>query len=458
MNSKTCSLPLLFLPLLLSLGCKTMDFARVRRAESEGLLEEMSSRTAESLPRGEPVSLEQCIEIALFNNWNVKTSEIRSRLAELDRKAAFSAFLPVVDAELTSYTLSDPPTVDFLGMSIQMGDKDITEMAVHAQMPVFAPQAWFAYAARKKAEDIGAFVLRRTRQLICLRVIALYHSCLTLEKMRGVFSQSLEQAETLLQEAEALAGKGLATPAEVEAAKTLVVSRQLDLSGNERALSSAKGELLLTMGLSPQAEITLQDPPPFETPQGEVEDWILSALLNRPELAAADRNVEIQKDQIKIAIADFVPGLGVGGAWTNSSDSFVKYSTVWTAGIKGVLTLFDGFANVAAYKAAKERHQEAFLRREEQCVTIMLEVLRAKWNLDSATEALALARQYAHSESLRFREIQAQYREGLVQTSSFLDAMSRKDRAFIQVTVAEFQSRVAAATLWDVMGKARKEQ
>jgi len=437
-------------------GCGSKDFIRIRERQTEQWIDRMEARSLELLPPGQSMTLDQCVDIALLHHWNVKRAEMETRLAKLDRRVAFSVFLPAVNAEWTGMSMNKAPTVDFLGMSLQMGDRNVTEATLQAQMPVFSPQAWFAYSARRKSEDISLFVLRRTRQLIALRVMVLYYSCLSLERLHEGLLQSAKQAEILLSEVKALYKEGLATPSEMEATKTLLLSRQYNLSENERDRRRTQAELLWAMGLSPNSEILLEASKISELPEGEVDDWILEALLNRPEMAIADRSVEIRKDQVKMAIAGFLPGLGVGGAWNHTSDSFSKYSSVWIGGVSAVLTVFDGFANVAAYQAARQRHQESFVQREEASVTIMLEVLQSHWNVMKAMDVVVLTRQVYASESLRIKEVEAQYKEGWVRTSDLIEAIAQRDNAVAQMAVAEFQAQIATAILWDVMGKGRE--
>ena len=85
----------------------------------------------------------------------------------------------------------------------------------------------------------------------------------------------------------------------------------------------------------------------------------LEALLSHPRLAIADRSIEIEKEKVKIALSNFLPRLFGFVYRPDSLEDFVSASDQWIYGMAGTLTLFNGFANINEYKAARERRREA---------------------------------------------------------------------------------------------------
>jgi outer membrane protein TolC len=288
-----------------------------------------------------------------------------------------------------------------------------------------------------------------------LQVTVDYFQCLSLEESEKALDSELAAAVEMEKKLRNLSEEGLVRPWQADQAQVLVQARQIERDRTQRSLRQAKANLLAALGLSPLAEITLRTETPLEPPVARLEDLVLEALMNHPQLRIADRNVEIQKEQVKIALADFLPKLFGFVYRPEALEDFGPSSNQWIYGLSGTMTLFNGFANINEYKAARERREESFLEREQASLAVILEVMRAYLTVATAYEQVALARSALDVASRRFVETEQQWREGLVGSSELLDVAARRDSARAQATAARFQYQVATATLWNVMGKTR---
>jgi len=451
------SVPAIMLCACIVSGC-AVDFDLMRRRHAEQFPEQLSARTSELLGDNRTVGLDECVRIALANNLDVRTARLNRRLARLDRKIAFSNFLPQVDLEVTTLSAGRQQGVRFGAGSASMSDRAVTRTVLSGQQSIFLPETWFLYEMYKKGEGVSRLLQQRTRNMIRLQVTTLYFACLAQARSARAIANSLERSESLRKELQALAGEGLALPSQVQQAETLLKTHQVELARNRRLQRETKSDLLDAMGLAPMGDITLRNENPLAAPPGDLADQVLHAMLNRPELRIADRTIEIRKDETRIAIARFLPKLVGLGDLTHSSDSFLKYSTMSTLGVSGVMTVFNGFRNVFEYRAARQREQLASIDRERACMTVMLEVIRARLQLDDAAEQCALARRETVSARTFMDETQAQWREGLIVTSDKLDAVSRDAAARANLSISEFRHQVAAATLHDVIGPVRGDE
>lgn len=463
MNGKSFMTPfksplagIVFLMAILS-GCASVDYRTMREADSGLFIDRLEEKSGELLPADRPLSLAEAVAIALENNLDVQLKDLQTRLARLDRQAAFGNFLPVVDLNY-SWSSSDPvQKMKAGGGYMQTSDRAFSYAQIEAQQPIFLPQAWILYSMRQKGQDISELLAERTRQLISLQVTGEYYACLSLEQSQSYLQQALRETETLLAEVQAYEREGLVTPAQLKRVETLLLSRQVALEENARQLRQAKADLLETLGLNPLADFQLQPPDPIQDATPELPDLMTEALLQRLELHAADRNIELQKDQTRMAIADFLPNLFGLGDVTYNSNSFLKYSSIWSGGVAGVLTVFDGFQNIHQYRSARETEQEGFLKREQLCLSILLEVLNARLEADRSADRLKLAECHLESVELEWKEIQARWREGLIRVSEYLEAEARRDEAQTQLAQARYRHQVALAALADVTGGTRKE-
>ena len=440
--------------LVFTAGCSP-KISRVDHAGSfPGQLDE---KTARILPDA-PIALSECIDIALANNLDLQALEIQKRLASLDRKVAFGNFLPNIGLRFSFSATDNPQLRQTASGPVQLSDQQLANVAINLQQPIFLPQAWYLYDMRRKGEDISNLILQRTRQLIALQVTSLYFAGLTLKEAEDYLETATWSAEALLKETKAFEREGLVMPSQSREVETLLLESRITLKNIRRISTEYRANLLETMGLSPFGNIQLKREIPFSTaPQRDITEDVLEALINRLELHIDDRTLEIRKQEIRNAIAAFLPRIVGLGGFSSSSDSFLTYSNVWSYGVSATLSIFDGFQDLFGYRAAREREKEAFIEREQTCMMIMLEVLKARNRAEQAADQLQVATLSSETAEESFREAEAQWNEGLLQISEILEAVKNRDQARFIVTVAQYQQQVALATLDDVLGRTKKE-
>jgi outer membrane protein TolC len=451
------SLCIALLFMIMQAGCATLTKEN-RERHADTYQRNLIELTQTELTGEREVSLEDCIQIALRNNLKGQTAGIRARIKKLERKIAFSNFLPALELKGDYSAWEHQPMVKVSEgptgpVYHAMHDTDITEFALEARMPIFAPAAWYLYAVHKRGEDIGELLMEYTKQMITLQVTGLYYQCLALEETENSLASRVAASETLQQQMDDYYQEGLVSEWQLKQVEALALARRIELNHTKRSIREAKADLLGSMGLSPLADIRLFPETPLDAPDGGLDELVLQALLNNPQMHISDRTVEILKDRAKIAISNFLPNLVGFASFTSTSDSFVFDPDYWISGLSGVLNVFNGFANIYEYKAAREREREAMVQREEACLAMMLQVIKAHLNLENAEDALALAEKSLTVARGRLAEIEAQWQEGMVKPSERLSAIAEFEAADTAVTNAHFQRQVSIATLLNVLGK-----
>lgn len=432
-------------------GCAPVFKEAPRKQQTAEFYSRQEKQTAQNLEPGVPVSLDRCIDIALGNNLDGQIAAVQSRIATLDRESAFGNFLPRIEVSYSFTDLDNPPMRKAGETFVQASDPSISRTQVVAQMPIFVPQAWFAYDMFRKNEDIHNLIRRRTEQLIRLNVTARYYACLAAMQNSRNLDSAIREAEKLVRDAKAFEREGMIQASQRARAEALLIARQNALADNERALRLEKSGLLSSIGLSPLGDIAPVEPELISADMLPLEDQIYSAMLNRLELHISDHEMALRKQQTRMAIAAFLPNILGIGSFTHDSDSFLKFADTWSFGISGFLTLFDGFQNVFQYRISKEREKEAFTRREQACMMIMLEVIRARTKVDEIEDQLQLVNKNLEAAQEVSKENNALWREGLISLSVYMQSISELDKAMSQVTILHYQNQIALATLLDVM-------
>ena len=440
-------------------GCGSFDGQKVRR-EHAGLFQSSSRELTEHELEGrKSLTLGDCIAIALRNNLQVRMAEIQGRIAHMDRLVSFAAFLPMVEATGGLTAVDRQPMLRFSAlqagqsMFIPMQDRTVGRAALQAQIPIFRPSTWFLYRASQRGEETGALLQEYTQQRIRIEVTSQYFNCLSLRESKRSVGGQITASRQLQAEIEARHAQGLAEDWEVEQVRNRVLAYQIEQERFDRAEAAEEADLMSLMGLSPLARCTLAGPASLQAPSGDVAELTAQALLSHPQLHVADRDVAISREQVKVAIAGFLPDITatLGGAY--SSDSYLKYSTWLSGGLSGVMTVFNGFANVNQYRIAREREEETWLRREECCLSVIVQVTRAHASLRDAERDVELAAKNLGVAVTRLAVAGSKWHEGLASSADLLEAVAACDLAASDYQCAKFRQQVCIAALLHAMGR-----
>ena len=415
---------------------------------------QLAEETSKALPAHRVLDLQSCIRLAMVHSLEAKSAEIQQRLSRLDKRIAFSYFLPAVSLNARKTYWDPQPQVKFGGVNaFAMHDKKVRDVSFDVQMPVFHPAAWFLYDMKKRGYEMAEFAHEHTRQAIAFQVTSQFYQCLSLNQMHAVVIRQIEAAQVLYAELSAQAQEGFIHDWQAQQGKVSVLTKQTELHRVERSMRQAQADLMVLMGLHPMASIQLERPDPLDAPVQGLDELIAEALLRHPSLAISDRKVAAEKAKIRAAVANFLPNLTGFIQWQNTSDSMQLLSDYWLGGLSAALTVFNGFKNVNQYKMAKALHEDAALQREQASLTLMIQVHRAYDQMHTAREETALARDLQAVAQARMAQVQEQHAQGLVMTSALIQQRAQVAEAQLQLLQADFYTQTSIALLFNVMGK-----
>jgi outer membrane protein TolC len=455
MTNKVITFCITVVAVVILTGCSSFDGSKVRQEHAENYPKILDQRAEASIADQEPLMLQDCIIIALQNNLDIRIAEVQQRVAQLNRKVSFSQFLPQVNLNY-NYTRWDPQPEQVTGATSQpVHDERIRELTLDIQMSIFNPSTWFMYAMHKRGEEIAEIAADYTRQIIVLQVTTYYYYCLGLQEIEKVLDSRIRTAEKLAEQLQHYQSEGLVFAWQSDQARTNLQSQKLQKQRVRQLLEQTRGQLLTVMGLSPLYSLELDVSESMTAPQGNLEDLITEALLSHPQLRIADREIEIEKEKVKIALSGFLPSLTGFADRVNTTDAFQRYSSYWMMGLSGVLTIFNGFANLYEYDAAKENVKKSALEREQATLALMLEVFRAYQNLQLAQDAVTIAEDNDKAARDHYDQVHLQWQEGLVDVPDFMSVLAEKDLAEMIRINSQFQVQVAIATLVNAMGKTK---
>ncbi len=429
-------------------GCVSFDAAEARRGQTEAFSDELARREAEWLAR--PLSLGDCIAIAMTNNYGVRKADLDAQLGRFSQDMAFSAFLPQVSASVTRIDYDRNPVLN---------SQHFTSGGVDVGLAVLMPSTWFLYDEARHGRAAADLAAGYVRQGVALQTTSAFYEVLVQEKLVAAAERQLEAAHLVAYRVEGFARAGFVRPWERERALQLAEVREAQLGAARRALDVKRSDLLCAMGLSPLAEISLVPPPEEPLPPLEpLEDLVLHALESNPRLPIADRQVVMKESAVRRAFCEFLPNLSVFGQWTFTGNKVMnppRHNLDW--GFSGAWDLFNGFRSVADVRAAKAERRQAELSRENEFLSVMAGVVAARAAVEDAAAAAAVSRHAWKVAADKAEDLMARAKEGLDPVSDALDAEAERDAAEAVMLRASYAERVARANLDFAVGEGSVE-
>ena len=430
---------------ILMAGCASFDPAKERATQTDAFRKSLAEKAQSLL--AQPVSLADCLNISLTNNYDIRLAELDRTLGKFDVDAAFSAFLPQVSASVHYNAYKKNPVVS---------SRRFEQGGIDAGMAIFMPSTWFLYAEAKHAREAAALRTDYVRQAIVLQTTSDFYSLYVQEDLIKAYEAQVTAAQHTADRISGLAKEGLARPWEADQAMQLLAARQTQLASAKRELDVLRGNLLATMGLSPLSPLSLIREPDQPIPElDSVESLVLKTLSQHPSLSIADRQVVISENEVRKAFCAFIPTLSTFGSWTFSGNDIqnTPYNNL-LGGFQATYNLFSGFSNLANYRASKTKREQAKLSREYTFLSIMTGVVSARAAVLDATENAALARAAYEVAQAKASDLDARAREGLVPLHEALDAEAERDLAQTDAVRAGYGARIALANLHYAMGDA----
>ena len=275
------------------------------------------------------------------------------------------------------------------------------------------------------------------------------------EELR-LLKTSVQDYTVSLQIAQNRVNAGVTTLADVYSARTLLDNTVAQENTVELTRAKLEHAIAVLTGKAP-AELTLAEGA-FTSTVPVVPSGVPSQLLlRRPDVTAAERDVESANAQIGVAESAWFPSLTLSGSFgydsTSSLSTLIRASnTVWSFGPSFAETLFNGGATVAQIRENRALYDSAVATYRQTVLTAFQQVEDDLATLDHLQTEYAQQEQAVadaeRSETLTLN----QYKAGVADYASVLTAQTARLNSQIAALSVQSQRLVASADLVEAIG------
>ena len=404
-----------------------------------------SAAADQNILPSEPLTMAEAIQIAVNQNPQVKAADFQVRAVESNSIQARSGFYPQIDFSETFNRTTNPMWA--FGTKLNQGiisqeDFDPVRLNDPDAINNFATavsMSWSLYDGgrtkigweqAKQNLEVASLMLERTRQQIIAQTAAAYVGLLLAQKNILVVNQALETAQANLTMIQSRYNNGFVVKSDVLRAMVRIADLKQQHLQAESRVEVAKAMLNALMGTP--GDKPLNPVTPFaveEEIEGEIEDWIHTALTKRIDMKTLQQQEDLARKEIDKSRAGHLPDLRLVGNYEINSEDFSDTADNYTIGAVLKLNIFSGYHITGKTEAAK-----SFLNRSQEIrramdLRIRLQTREAFLKARSSWKRIQVAQTATDQAEEGLRIVKNRYNNGLLTIVSLLDAEEARQQA-----------------------------
>ena len=395
-----------------------------------------------------PLALSEAYEIALENNENIQVARNNQAIARETVTESRSALLPELELRAQSYEQKERPTTP--GVTIP---SDETTWGADLTQPLYrGGQLWFNLSRARYERQRVRFQTFRQKQQILLRVAESYYRIILAEKNIDIAENTLDRAESQLEQAQARYDVGKVTRNAVLRAEVDVSeARQQHIEARNQA-DVAREDLAVELGLE-ESNWTVREPGTQDFSDTGLQSLVQRAYEARRDLRQSDRNIDASFENVRSKRADYYPNFSLVGSYNNTNNpSFSTPEEDWRITLQGSYPLFAGGREVSQIEQAELQFQNARTRHRRLKREVRRDVRQAHSNYRTQQSVVQTLEQQVQSARENYREISAQFEEGLVDAVDVSDALTTLNESELRLASARNTLRLDRLRLKQALG------
>lgn len=371
------------------------------------------------------VTLEEAIQLALENNYQLKQSLNNLDLAEYQTQSAKADFLPSLSANFNG---ARGVGRQFIEEELAFEDRTTYRLngGLNASIDIFSGFRNIANLRATEANELSQEEFyQRLRETITFDTASRYLNVMVNQELLRIAESNLEASSSQLEQIEAQVEVGSRPTVDLYNQEAIVANDELAVIQQQNALSVSKAQLIRIM-----QEETIED---VEVSMEEVDEANLFpseyslnemlevALQNRSDIRAQEYEIEVNRQDIRIARANSLPSLsasaGISSAYFRDasslnvpfSDQFFDQRISRSFGINLSIPIFNNLNNRTNLQSSQIQLRNSQLELQNIRFQVSEEVRQAYndyqslvQELESTEKALIAAERAFETEQQRY--------------------------------------------------------
>lgn len=374
----------------------------------------------------EDATLDSLISLAVERNPSVLMAINRMDMAKANLGIARSAFYPTIDLN-AGWTRQQSSGNMGTGNPQGWNSNFQTTLDMSWQVDVFGNIRMKAKAQKENyagtREEYNAAMVS-----LCAQVAQTYFNLREMQQELDVLKRNAMSQEAVVKITEVRYNTGLVAKLDVAQAKSVYYSTLASIPSTESSIAQYMNTLAVLLGLYPQEVVeTLSAPlplPDYIEPVGV--GMPAQLLLRRPDVRAAERQVNAQASLLGAAKTDWFPSFFLNGSLGYSSqdlrDFTRKKSMTWSIAPSVKWTIFNGGERVNNIRLQRAQLDETINQFNNTVLTAVQEVENAMNAYKNSIKQIVACREMVNQGKEAFDLSLDLYKQGLSPFQNVLDA------------------------------------
>ena len=374
----------------------------------------------------EDATLDSLISLAVERNPSVLMAINRMDMAKANLGIARSAFYPTIDLN-AGWTRQQSSGNMGTGNPQGWNSNFQTSLDMSWQVDVFGNIRMKAKAQKENyaatREEYNAAMVS-----LCAQVAQTYFNLREMQQELDVLKRNAMSQEAVVKITEVRYNTGLVAKLDVAQAKSVYYSTLASIPSTESSIAQYMNTLAVLLGLYPQEVVeTLSAPlplPDYMEPVGV--GMPAQLLLRRPDVRAAERQVNAQASLLGAAKTDWFPSFFLNGSLGYSSqdlrDFTQKKSMTWSIAPSVKWTIFNGGERINNIRLQRAQLDETINQFNNTVLTAVQEVENAMNAYKNSIKQIVACREMVNQGKEAFDLSLDLYKQGLSPFQNVLDA------------------------------------
>jgi len=450
------------------------------------------------------LTLEQCREKALQNNYQIKIATENIAAADHNVKSSRTAFLPKISFAGGYVRTSSKFKYEIDEMALPVSNRDGSFDADHLEVamdangnpltnpdgtPVLTPKNWLhipatelkfgeynnyllnvglvqplftggkilqQYKISKNAAEIAKAQKALTNAEVILKTDELYWKIIAAEEKVKLAADYEKMVKTHIKELQQYLDEGLIISNDLLKAKVKLNEAKMNLLTAENGTALAKMALCQHIGLPLNSELLLQKDSQNEFVS--LEENSGQYVDNREELGILKESIEMNKSLEKIAYSQYLPNIVLTSNYTTlNPNPYNSFEDEFGSDINiGITAQFDIFGwNDRGHKVASARHlrKVAEQKYEESKDLIKLEIQQALFRVKESGKKITLAETAVEQAEENLTVTKDNFNEGIAKSTDVLDAQLLWQKAKSDLIDSHSDYKINLAKYYKAIGK-----
>lgn len=405
------------------------------------LIISINSLTAQDAIEKRVLSLEDCINIALEKNFDIKLSSSQKKLADADAKVAGGAYLPSANMSM-SYN-RHLNAQDGGPISYNIGGQVVTTPGSKAVPNSFSLNAFTNftifdgfnrennYERSHKNQEYTDKALLNTIEKTKFDIYKQFVNITRNAQIVKIRQENMTQGQADLDRLRALLDAGTIPINNVYAQEAELGNREFDLVRSENDFNNSKAILLSLMGIKPDLDYDFKlNSIPENLTDNEIKEFKLKigsfgsaldkAIQTRYDIQSSNSSVEMAKLGVSMSQAAYLPSLNASGGWNWNNTELTAFDIGRSYfGLSLSVPLFDQYRTSYQVESSNFQLQQATINRNQLEQSIRTSLKSGFLNLEAAIKQLEITKKSIVSAEKNYESSKERFNVGTSNITDF---------------------------------------